>query len=511
LQNIAGQFSFFGETVEANTPGGYITFKIMGTMPVILGIWAVLAGSRMTRGEEESGALDILLSTPQSRLRLITQKVLALAAATGLISLLMGLLMLAGMASAKSAVPKEVSVDPVAALAAGFNVGVGAFLFGALALLLAQFMGRGTAAGWSGGLMAFFYVLEGTGRSVNGASGVRPFTPIYYYDKSYPLIPDRGMDWGAFAVLIVLCVVLVAVAVPLFLRRDVGRSVLADSTFGRGVKHTTQPAGQVLARETGDIWVRGVGIQALRRQGAAIFWWVLALMVFAGFMVTVAKTFESQIKQLLGTNPGYAKLFSGADLSTNAGFLSAIVFSYVPLLLPIFSGVLAYRWATDQDQGRLELVLSTPQSRWRVVLERYGMVLVATVIATLGIWLAVVICAQASGFAIDQGRMAEATFGILPLALITASVVFALAGLLPPVAVIGIMAVFVAVSFLADLLRTVFNLPTWALDLSIFHQYGTPVLDGLNWGAFVGLLAVAAVLLALGGWRFANADLDRGA
>jgi polyether ionophore transport system permease protein len=312
-------------------------------------------------------------------------------------------------------------------------------------------------------------------------------------------------------VLILIAVVLVAVAVPLFLRRDIGRTVLADSTVGRAKTSAAKPAGQVLDREAGDVWVRGVGIQAARRQLASTVWWVVALVIFAGFLVNVAKTFESQIKQLLGTNPGYEKLFSGADLSTNAGFLSAIVFSYVPLLLPIFSGVLAYRWATDLDRGRLELVLSTPQSRWRVVLERYGAVLAATVLATVGVWLAIVVSAQAGGLAIDQGRVAEATFGILPLALITASVVFALASLLPPVAVIGIMSVFVAASFLADLLRTVLNLPSGALNLSMYHQYGTPILSGLNWGAFVGMLAVAALLLAFGGWRFANADLDRGA
>ncbi|HZC79606.1 MAG TPA: ABC transporter permease subunit, partial [Ktedonobacterales bacterium] len=63
LQQIAGQFAFFGETVRADTPGGYITFKIIGSVPFVLGIWTLLAGARMTRGEEERGALDILLST----------------------------------------------------------------------------------------------------------------------------------------------------------------------------------------------------------------------------------------------------------------------------------------------------------------------------------------------------------------------------------------------------------------------------------------------------------------
>jgi ABC-2 type transport system permease protein len=510
LQQIAGQFSFFGETVRADTPGGYITFKIMGSLPIVLGIWTLLAGARMTRGEEERGALDILLSTPQSRLGLVVQKVLALAAATALISVLMGVLILAGMASAKASLPNSVTVDPGAALLAAVNAGVAAFFFGALALLLAQFMGRGAAAGWAGGLMALSYVLEGTGRAVHGASWLRPFSPLYYYDQSLPLVPGHGMSWGAFSLLVALCVVLAAAAVPLFLRRDVGRSVLADVTLGRTGEAHTRPAGQVIAQAQREVWVRSIGLQALRRQGAAMFWWILVLAVFAGYLVVIAKTTEKQIADLISNNPTFQKIFSGADIGTNAGFLSVIVFAYVPIIVAIFGGIMAYRWPTDLDKGRLELPLSTPQSRWRVILERYSAVLGATVVATLSIWLAIVLFAQAAGFNMDVGRLAEASLGMLPLALITASLVYALAGLLPPALVIGIMAAFLAASFLADLLRNLLNLPDWALNLSMFHQYGSPVLTGLNWGGFVGMLVVAAALLALGGWQFSARDIERG-
>jgi ABC-2 type transport system permease protein len=510
LQNVAGQFSFFGETVEANTPGGYITFKIMGTVPVILGIWTLLAGARMTRGEEERGAMDILLSTPQARLTLLVQKILALAAATGVISVLVGLLTLAGMVSARAKLPAEVTVDPGNALMAGINGGVAAFLFGALALLLAQFMSRGASAGWTGGVMVFFYVLEGTGRSVQGASGVRPFTPLYYYDQSLPLVPDHGMNWGAFAVLVALCVVLAGAAVPLFLRRDIGRSVLADTQLRQGAEMHARPAGQVLAQAERDIWLRGIGAQAARQQRTAVFWWIVSLAIFAGFLVYIAKSFEQQVESLIGNNPTFTKVFSGANLGTNNGFLSAVVFPYVTLLVPIFTVFIAYRWATDLDNGRLELTLSTPNARWRVILERYGAVFAAAVLATLVIWLAIVFAAFASNLTIDAGNIAAATFGMLPLELITASLVFALAGLLPPALVIGILAVFLAASFLVDLLRTLWNLPQWVLNLSMFHQYGTPVITGLSWGSFVGLLVVAAALLAIGGWQFSSRDLDRG-
>lgn len=509
LQQLAQQFNFFGETVKANTPGGYVTFKIMGSLPVVLGIWTLLAGARMTRGDEERGTMDVLLSTPQSRLGLLGQKVGALAAATGLISLLIGLLTMAGMPSAK------VTVDPGAALLAGFNAGLTAFVFGALALLLAQFMSRGAAAGWTGGLMAFFFVLEGTGRSVSGASGVRPFTPLYYYDQNLPLVPGFATNWGALAVLVVICLVLVGVALPLFVRRDIGRTVQADALVGQRSVRTAPPVGEVLARAEGDVWQRGVAVHAVRRQGAAMFWWIVALAVLAGFFVLIAKTTEEQLVKLLtGSNSSLSttisQLFSGADISTNSGFLAVLVFGYMPLLLPLFTGIIAYRWATDLDNGRLELVLAQPLPRWRVLLERYAAVLAAAVIATLAIWLAVVVCAQIAGFAIDGGRVAEASLGMLPLALITGALVFALAGLLPPGAVIGIMAAFLGVSFLADILKTLLKLPDWALNLSIFHQYGTPVLNGLNWGAFVGMLVVAAILLGLGIWQFSTRDLDRG-
>jgi ABC-2 type transport system permease protein len=514
LYQLAASADFFGEVSKnwIGTPGGYVTFKIMGTVPVVLGIWTLLAGARMTRGDEERGAMDIVLSTPKSRLSVLGQKVLALATAAGIVSVLMGLLTMAGMPSAK------VTVDPGAALLAGINGGLGAFVFGALALFLAQFMSRGAAAGLTGGLMAFFFVLDGTGRAIPADAGIRWFSPIYYYDLNTPLVPGYTPNWGAYAVLIALSLVLVGASLPLFVRRDVGRSVLADVLSGPKRVEAAQPAGQVLAGVERDVWLRGIGPQAFRRQATESFWWIFALALVTGFFVFYTKSFEQSFGKLLQGNSNNSlngiigKLFNGADITTNAGFLSVLVFSYFMLLLvPVFTGILAYHWATDLDHGRLELTLSTPKPRGRVVLERYAAVLAVAVIATVVVWLTVVVCAQLSGLAYDGGRVAEASFGLLPLALITASLVYALAGLVAPGAVIGILAAFVAISYLAELLQSVLNLPSWVLNLSMYHQYGAPVLNGLNWGAFFGMLGVAAVLLALGVWQFTARDVEVGA
>src|SRR5258708_25818150 len=67
LTQLIGQFRFFGEAIRLDTPGGFATFKILGTLPLILGIWTVLAGARLTLGAEVRCASAILRLTRPSR------------------------------------------------------------------------------------------------------------------------------------------------------------------------------------------------------------------------------------------------------------------------------------------------------------------------------------------------------------------------------------------------------------------------------------------------------------
>ncbi len=501
IRQLVSQFQFFGEAVKVSTPGGFVTFKVMGLLPIILGIWSVLAGARMTRGDEEGGALDILLSTPHSRVSVLMQKLLALAMAAALISLLMSIWIVFGMSSA------GVTVRPASALLAGLNVALAALLFGALALLLAQFTNRAAAAGWAGGLMALTFVVDGTGRATHSTAALRPLSPFYYYDRNLPLVPGYSANWGALGVLTALCLVLAVMASFLFTRRDIGRTVLADFTFAPPRQRST---ARVLSRDAGSVWTQGVGRQAARRQAMAMLWWVASLAIFAGYLVGVAKSSEKQFQQLLGTSGFIKQLFSGTNIGTNSGFVSILVFGYLPLLLAIFAGFMAYRWTTDLDSGRLELVLATPQPRRHVILAHYGAVLLAAVVTTVGIWLAILLVAGSTGFSLDASRVAEASIGMLPLALITASLVFALTNILPPGAVIGVLAAFLAVSYLTDLLRTLLSLPSWMVNLSMFRHYGNPIVHGLDWEAFFTMLAIAAVTLALSVWQFSIRDVERG-
>lgn len=511
LTQLADQFRFFAEPIQLGTPGGYVTFKYGGLLPLFVGIWTILAGARMVRGEEERGSMDLLLDTPISRASLLLQKVGALVIATMLIGLLIALFTIGGMAGAKA------HVDPGAALVYGLDIALTALFFGLLALVLSQFMGRGAAAGWAGGLMVFFYLLDGLGRTVQNLSWLQRLSPFFYYQLSKPLIATYGSNAGALVVLAVLCIAGAVVAVPLFAARDVGRTVFADAEVGAvGAGHLAQSnaerSAQALAAAQREPSVRGVWLQALRRERSTTLWWIFALFLLSVFLVLITRDIENQIQGLFGSsNSALYKLLGGQNLATNAGFLAGVLFLYLPLLVSLFAGLLAYRWASDLDQGRLELVLSTPVPRWRALLERFAAVVIATLAATVAIWVAILGAAYVSGMSLDFGSVTVAALGLLPLMLVSASLVYCLAGLLKPALVLSVLTVFLGLSFLIDLLRLVLNLPSWVASLSIFHQYGSPITDGLNLGPFFGMLAVAVVLLLIGETQFTRRDVANGA
>ena len=56
--------------------------------------------------------------------------------------------------------------------------------------------------------------------------------------------------------------------------------------------------------------------------------------------------------------------------------------------------VLALKWSEDLENGRLELIFSTPQSWTRILLERFGANVLVLLPAPVLTWLAITIGAQ---------------------------------------------------------------------------------------------------------------------
>ncbi len=502
---------FLADAVAVETPEGYATWDTGSVLPVMLGIWTVLAGARLVRGEEERGALDILLTAPYSRARLLLEKLVALVLAILLVSLLIALGCIAGEALG------GLKVNVAGALLLGLNTGLTGMVFGMLALLLSQLFTRpAAAAGWAAGFLAFSYLLNGAGRIVENGGWLRRFSPLYYYDQNKPLIASYSGDPGAYVILLALSAALAGVSVALFARRDVGGRALA-TTWGR--VREAPPLARVGAHKgmrawdeaEHDIFARSAGLRAMRAEAGMVFWWIVGVAALTVWVMALARIAKDAIVRVLEGTPELRMILGQFNLASDTGYIAAMVFLYLPILFVLFTMTLAITWPHDLESGRMELALAAPQPRLRIFFERFGAVLHGALALAIVSWIVLLISAGIVGMSVDPTRFLVAFLGILPLEIVTAAAVFALAGWLRAGLVMTIVGALIGVSYIIEILNLLLKAPDWVMSLSIFHLYGNPLLEEPPWLSWLALLGVAAALVAVGAFRFARQDIHSGA
>ena len=497
LASLAATFAWNADPVAVTTIGGYATFKI-GIFIFLIIVWPILAGSRTLRGEEERGSLDVLLSVPRPRLRVALEKLAGMWTALLAMGLLIGLVAFGGgqMFGANFGLGD--------ALLFGLDLALICAVFGGLSLLISQFtQERGPAAGATAGLLLVFIVLDMVHRVAPGSEWISRLSPIYYYNLSKALVPSYGVNGGGMLLLLVLAIGLAGAAVWLFVRRDVGGTV----PLPRWLRLPERPASRALP--VGDWSLRSVYARSLRMVAMPTFWWTLGIAGFAGWMVSAVQLLEAKMSSLLSGSGAAAtviKNLGGGDAGLTAGFLSAM-FVFLPLFLMAFAVTQVNHWSADEQDGRLELVLTTPQPRLSVLLGRFAALASATIAISVVTLLVCAWVAVASGLHLDSGNLAAAILGMIPLGLLVAAFGYLASGWLRTAADTGLLSFLLAAWFFISFIGPELKLPDATLRLSPFYYYGTPLLHGLQFTSVLGVIAVAAVALGLGAFRFMRKDI----
>ncbi|HZU02605.1 MAG TPA: ABC transporter permease subunit [Ktedonobacteraceae bacterium] len=500
--SLAPLFRFLGDPYQIQTPEGFITWRIMGLfVPLAMSFWPILAGARLVREEEERGSMDVLLSTPQSRMRLLLSKLSALLVALILIGLLFALGLLAGQARL------EGHANVIRALLAGLNLSLLAFFFGCLALLFSQFTtSRAVSAGWASGLLLLSVLLDSTGRLLNG-SWVQYLSPFYYYNLNRPLVPGFPDQPQASVLLASLALLCVGVSLVLFARRDIGRAAFSwQCTYVHGTHHELRSLSQAERA----LSTRNVSLSTLRRDGWSAFWWGLGVVFVCVYCLVLALSTQQVFYKLTRETPLLQALFFDTPTNSNAAMLGTFLFTFMPAIVVIFALTLALKWSADLENGRLEVLLSTPQSRLKVLLSHWGTNVLLLLVTPLLTWFAILMGAQLSHLAVDQGRIFAASFNMFPMALITIGLVYALAGRLRYSALVSVLSAYIVLSYMEELFEGAIPMPVWLMNLSIFHLYGNPVFLGVNWTSFLGMTGVALLLLGVSLLQFRSADIKLG-
>src|SRR4029077_6656789 len=93
-----------------------------------------------------------------------------------------------------------------------------------------------------------------------------------------------------------------------------------------------------------------------------------------------------------------------------------------PLFLMAFAVTQVSGWSSDEQEGRLDLVLAAPQTRPSVLLGRFAALATATVVIAVVTLLVCAAAAAAAGLNLSSGNLAAATLGMIPLGLLIAAI-----------------------------------------------------------------------------------------
>jgi putative exporter of polyketide antibiotics len=197
--------------------------------------------------------------------------------------------------------------------------------------------------------------------------------------------------------------------------------------------------------------------------------------------------------------------FPNVDLSDPGFGLQLLFVQFGTLIIGFAAAALVGGWASDESEGRLELLLTTPVARGRwAALTGLG-----TYLAVIGVSIVVALVA-ALGVAIAGDEPLTPLIGTGVLALhgtAAAGIGLAVGGLVRPSLAAPAVIVVVVGWLLIEILAPLLELPDWVGDLVLSSHYGEPMVGSWDPVGVVAALTIAVVGLAVCAYGFSRRDL----
>jgi ABC-2 type transport system permease protein len=466
--------TLFGRPVALDDPGGFTVWRTGTVLAVLVGVWAALTATRITRGEEEAGRWDLLLAGRMRLGSLVGGSTAVFVAANAVVggAVAAGLL-LAGTAT-------------TGALLFGAAIG-GIGLVGAgLGVLAAQVLPeRRAASGLAVAVLMAGLLVRMVADGVEALAWAHWVSPFGLLARTAPYSDDRVLPVLA---LLVAGAVLAVVAAALSGRRDVG-------------------AGLVRGRDVHRSRCRLLGslpALAVRRIRRPLLGWgagVAAYFLLIGLLATSMLDF-------LRENPVFAELASAAGFARLASVqgYAASLFALLAIPLGAFCASRVAAAASDESAGRLTLLFSLPVARARWAATEAGCAVVGcagiAACAGLATWLGT----RAVDAPLGPGEALAGALSVLPVAMLCLGAALAALGWAPH-AVVALGVLPAAGGFLLLVLADSFRWPGWVRGLSPFAHVAAVPAEPMDVGGAVGMLVVAALLAVVGLTAYARRDL----
>ena len=474
-----------GKPINVGTLGGYVSWKYGPVFVIIASLWSILALSGTLAGEAAHGSLEFVAVSPFGKRRIALEK---LAAHLTVMTLVLAILAVAAWSTAAifGKLPSD-AIPPQAAIGFALWIGLVALVFGGLALILAPFIGRGAAAGISGAALFAGWILNGYSATVPAFRIPAELTPWAWTNNHVPL--GGQYDWGSVVFTAIVAVVLLAVGLEAFVRRDLGASTaLPSPNTPRALRGLGGPFGRAFSERL-----------------PVALGWAVGLGVFALAMAGASRSVADSFARSPDIEKTFTTIFPNFNVATAGGLLQLLI-SLAFIVVGFAACTLVSGWASDESSGRLDMLLATPlaRSRWAVS-------------SGLGVYAAIAVMTAITAVAIGIGALGAGSDAITPMAgMITlglyaaalAGIGFAVGGYRTSIAAEAVALVVVA-TYLVDLIGPALKLPDWFHQLALTAHMGQPMVGNWDANGVVACLVIAAGGLLLGGWGMRRRDVAR--
>jgi ABC-2 type transport system permease protein len=472
LQGLPPIFQgMLGEPIDIDKLGGFMSWRLLNFMPVMLGIWSLVVMSGLLAAELNRGSMDLLAASPISRVRLAFEKVAGYLVALAVAITILVIGMVVAFAAFSKLPGDAVGIDAILAHAVWLYVAI--LVPGAVAFAVAPLLGRNQALGIGAVVLFASFVINGFAGSVPAFEQVRG---ISYFAITAEHRPLAGRyDWPSIALVGGVVVALLGAGLWSFSRRDLLVAV----------------GGRVRLPSIG-LWLREPFTRAFGERFPAAIAWGAFLGVFGLFIATSADQFVATLGAIPQVVAMIKAIFPNEDILSTGGFLQLAFFQEAILVITLAAGGFVSGWASDEGERRLELILATPVSRGRWAIRS-----ALAVLAAIAVMTAVMAVGVAAGAATQTGDATKPVLGLWVLGLYgmaLAGIGLAVGGLVRPSLAAPVTIVVGLGFYLLDLIGSILDLPDAVLGIALNRHLGRPIL-----GVYDEAGMVACAALAIGG------------
>ncbi|MDH2429699.1 ABC transporter permease subunit [Sphaerisporangium sp. TRM90804] len=259
-------------------------------------------------------------------------------------------------------------------------------------------------------------------------------------------------------------------------------------------------------------------LKTLREYRRSLIGWTVGICAFAGmytsFFPQIRANADLYSQAALSKYPDSVRTLLGGleNITSGAGFMQSIIYQlFVPLLFTMCAVALGAKAIAEPEESKtLELTLTLPLDRKRLVLERFA----ALVVGLLGVAVVSLLVVALVGASVDIGvpfgRILAAHSMVFLLVLFFGTLsLTAGAATGRKAAALGVAGVYAVAGYVVNALAPNVEVMSWLNRLSPFYYYseGRPLITGFPIGDALVLLAATAVLVMTAVLSFDRRDV----